>query len=347
MRVGVRPLLLVGLLAAVGCGGGATGEQTTTDAGGAGSAQAGMDDLGDDVFTNPVIDDDFPDPDILLIEGTYYAYATNSGSTNIRSATSTDLVTWERAPDALPALPRWANPGFTWAPEVTTPVDGSGYRMYVTVRHADSGLQCIALATADAPGGPFRVEGDDPLVCQLDEGGSIDASSIVHDGTQYLLWKNDGNCCGKATYIYLQELSADGLELVGEPIRLLGNDRAWEGDLIEAPTLWHHEGRFHLFYSANSYAGADYAMGHAVADELTGPYEKTGDGPWVATEKMDDGAVLGPGGQDVVVGPDGRTWLAYHSWDPSISYRRMNLDELSWEDGLPVLEPTLAPTPTP
>lgn len=302
---------------------------------------------GDDVFTNPVIDDDFPDPDILLVGDRYHAYATNSGSTNVRVATSTDLVSWERGADALPVLPSWANPGHTWAPEVTTPVEGEGYRMYVTVRHAESGRQCIALAVADEPTGPFRAEGDGPFICQLDDGGSIDASSIVHDGVQYLLWKNDGNCCGRPTHIYLQELSPDGLELVGEATQLIVNDQAWEADLVEAPTLWHHEERFHLFYSANSYAGERYAMGHAVADAVTGPYEKTGDGPWVATQEIDGGVVIGPGGQDVVVGPDGRTWLAYHSWDPSISYRRMNLDELRWEGGLPVLQPTLTPTGRP
>ncbi len=72
-------------------------------------------------FTNPVYNDDFPDPYVLLDGDTYYAYATTNGSTtNIRVIRSEDLVHWEELGDALPALPEWSvlRSGFTWAPGV-------------------------------------------------------------------------------------------------------------------------------------------------------------------------------------------------------------------------------------
>ena len=65
-----------------------------------------------------MIDDDFPDPDVLEVEGTYYAYGTNGNNRNVRVARSTDLVEWEVLPDAMPELPSWVIPGKTWAPEV-------------------------------------------------------------------------------------------------------------------------------------------------------------------------------------------------------------------------------------
>ena len=57
---------------------------------------------------NPVIDQDFPDPDVLEVDGTYYAYATNGQNRNVQVASSTDLATWEvLGDDALPDLPPW------------------------------------------------------------------------------------------------------------------------------------------------------------------------------------------------------------------------------------------------
>jgi beta-xylosidase len=220
--------------------------------------------------------------------------------------------------------------------------------MYFTARDAASDKQCIGVATSDKPEGPFKDEGDKPFICQADQGGSIDASSFVdEDGTQYVLWKNDGNCCGYDTWLYIQKVSQDGLTLEGDPTRLIKQDKAWEGNLVEAPTLWKHEDNYYLFYSANNYAGADYATGYAVADAPTGPFTKPENGPWLSTDFQNGGAI-GPGGQDVVVDDDGETWLAYHSWDPTATYRRMQIDELRWEGETPVLDgPDRGPQPKP
>lgn len=303
--------------------------------------------LGPNEFRNPVIDRDFPDPDTLKVEDTYYAYATQHGIIDVQMAKSTDLVNWELLDNALLMLPRWAEPGYTWAPEVTSWDDGKTFVMYFTTRDAESDKQCIGVATSDTPEGPFEPD-DKPFICQLDQGGSIDAATLEdEDGTQYVLWKNDGNCCGLPVWIYIQKVSEDGLTLEGEPTRLITNDQVWEGTLVEAPTLWEHNDKYYLFYSANSYAGVDYAMGYAVAEEPTGPYTKPEDEPLLATD-MRTGAAIGPGGQDIVVDPDGDTWIVYHSWDPTATYRRVMIDELVWEDGRPVVKgPDKGPQPVP
>src|SRR5437868_4514274 len=59
-------------------------------------------------YTNPVLARDFPDPDVLKVGDTYYAYATNSDNLNIQTVRSTDLVHWDLVGDALPRLPAWA-----------------------------------------------------------------------------------------------------------------------------------------------------------------------------------------------------------------------------------------------
>jgi arabinan endo-1,5-alpha-L-arabinosidase len=316
---------LVLLLA--GCGGSGDGGEKSAATSSAAGAEDG----------NPVLDQDFPDPDILEVDGTYYAYATNGNSKNVQVATSTDLTSWEvLTTDALPQLPPWVIPGKTWAPEVTLFGPGQ-FVMYATTTNFDPTLQCIAVATADSPEGPFEMVGDGMLVCPEDEGGAIDASTFTDDdGSRYLLWKNDGNCCGLDTWLHLAPLSADGLTLAGEATKLVKQDQDWEGNLVEAPTLVKRDGTYTLLYSSNDYGGDQYKIGYATAESVTGPYTK-GEEPLYTTDAS-DGRYIGPGGQDVVVAPDGSDQLVFHSWYGGITYRAMNLVDLTWEDGRPVVQ---------
>lgn len=285
------------------------------------------------------IDQDFPDPGALVVGDKVYAYATNSAAANVQVAVSSDLRHWtlgER--DALPELPAWAVRGRTWAPGPAALPDGR-FALYFTAQEAQSGRQCIGAAFADDPAGPFASPSAKPLVCPVDQGGAIDAAAFVDgDGERYLVWKNDGNCCGLDTWIQLQPLTADGTALAGEPTRLIKQTEAWEGNLVEAPVLVRHDGGYALLYSANDYAGDSYAIGAARAKALLGPYTKA-DGPLLSTASS-GGRYLGPGGADLITF-HGRDWMLFHSWDESTAYRGMHAVPVEWRDGLP--HPETAP----
>jgi GH43 family beta-xylosidase len=293
-------------------------------------------------FANPVIDRDFPDPGVVTVNGTYYALATNGNGSNVQAARSTDLAHWTPLPDALPALPAWAFAGRTWAPDVAVTSTGR-YNLYYTA-WSRNGRQAIGVATSASPAGPFTPAGTAPLVTQYDKGGAIDPSVFTDaGGAQYLLWKNDGNAVGQDTTVYIQQLASDGLGFVGTPAALIRQDRAWEGGVVEGPTLRTHGGKYYLFYSANNYGDGSYATGYAVADSLRGPYAKPA-GPLVVSE----GAVVGPGGGEVVVGPDGNDWMLYHSWENGLSYRSLSADRIDWDGAAPVLRgPSRAAQPVP
>src|SRR5688572_3077624 len=94
-------------------------------------------------YTNPVYNSDFPDPHVILVDGTYYAYSTVVSPSNIQVISSKNLVNWEDLGDALPALPKWAmiNSGFTWAPGVIQIEDT--FVMYYVARDKEADLQCI------------------------------------------------------------------------------------------------------------------------------------------------------------------------------------------------------------
>jgi hypothetical protein len=184
-----------------------------------------------------------------------------------------------------------------------------------------------------------------PLVAQTNLGGSIDPSVFTDsDGARYLLWKNDGNAVGQDTSIYIQRLAPDGLSLIGSArVPLIKQDQPWEGSVVEAPALWKEDGRYFLFYSANNYASSSYATGYAVAESLLGPYVKAA-GPLAESEN----GVIGPGGEEIVVGPDGNTWMLYHSWQQNFSYRSLSVDLLNWVNGEPVLRgPSAVQQPVP
>jgi beta-xylosidase len=271
-------------------------------------------------YPNPVRPEDFPDPFVFVTDTAYYAYATNVGASNVPMLRSLDLVHWDPAGDAMPLLAAWAEAGesHTWAPAVLK-LDNR-YLLFYTARDRGSNLQCIGRAESSDLTGPFIDRSITPFICQVALGGSIDAS-VVRDSLRqtYVLWKNDGNCCGKSVTLWSQQLSPDGRALLGRPTPLLVRDQRWEGSLIEAPSMWEEHGVWHLLYSANSWNTDRYAVGYARCDSPTGPCYKIGSAPVMATDQE----TAGPGGAEVFRDRAGRSWVAYHGWSaPLVGYRR-------------------------
>jgi arabinan endo-1,5-alpha-L-arabinosidase len=238
----------------------------------------------------------------------------------------------------MPKLPPWARAGKTWAPDVAFFASSQRYNLYFAARDRASNRQCIGVATSDRPEGPFASNANRPVIAQIDHGGAIDPF-VFHDddGSHYLLWKNDGNAIGRRTWISIQKLSADGTSLESEPRQLLTTDQAWEGTLVEAPTLVKRGSKFYLFYSANDYGCERYGIGYAVSDSLLGPYTKPQSEPLMKSAP----GVCGPGGQTIIeIGEE--TWLLYHSWNATRKHRAMHLARTTWEGDRPVVVPSSA-----
>ncbi len=295
---------------------------------------------------------DFPDPFVLLDGETYYAFATGiDDGHNVQVARSRDMMTWTLLGDALPVLPSWAKKNFTWAPSVLR--RDQRWVLYYTARDTSSGFQCISRGTAERPEGPYVDDSPRPFICQTSGDsafcGSIDPSPFVDtSGHVYLLWKSDENspACRTRPRIWSQRLSDDGLSVIGEPSPLLTTDREWEGPLIEGPSMVREGDSLFLFYSANWFESADYAIGWARCESPTGPCRKmTLDGPLMKST----GTMLGPGGQEIFKDTLGRPWMAFHAWTaPHTTYasggvRSLRLSRLSFSNGAPTIEPPRQP----
>jgi beta-xylosidase len=280
----------------------------------------------------------FPDPALLESDGIFYAFATNTGRTNIPAATSTDLVNWTPLPDAMPQLAPWVAPvrGMVWAPEAIRV--GDEYRMYYTARDEATSRQCIGVASSQSPGGPYIDTAAEPLICPLGYQRAIDPSPY-HNGKQLTLYFSAviGN---QPNGIYAQALSRDGLAVAGTPTLLFRVDSTWEGSIAEAPTMLKHSGKLYLFYSGNDYRNQTYAVGYATCKGVMGPCTKARDNPVLATGSSSSRA-LGPGHQSIArVGGD--YWIVFHGWDKVVGYREggsrmMWLQPLTWHDGQPII----------
>ena len=303
-------------------------------------------------FQNPVLVNDFADPFVFMVNATFYSYATNANGKNVQVATSSDMINWSLGGDALPALPKWAKLGgsLVWAPDVKQV--GSKFVMYYTARDKTSNKQCIGVATSDKPDGKFKDVSEQPIVCQATEGGDIDPDIFQDTNNKlYLYFKNDGNCCQMPTNLYAQELTPDGLSLVGQPTKLVGNDQPWEGRVVEGPQMFMHANNYYLFFSANDYAGADYAVGYATCKTAVGPCEQADNNP-VLKSALKKPPVIGPGGQSLLQVGD-QTWVFYHAWEVTTTGTKTNrrlmwLDKVEWKDGKPIVQgPTTDPQPLP
>jgi hypothetical protein len=286
---------------------------------------------------------DFPDPDVLLVDGTYFAYATNSAEGNIQIIDSTDLQHWTSVGNALPQLPGWAKPNGTWAPAVL-PIGGKYLLYYAAVvgGAGGGGEECISVATATQPQGPFVDSSTAPLVCQSNLDGSIDPDAFVDSGgTPYLIWKSNGQLIGQAAAIWSEKLNPAGTGLAAgtAPAKLLNANQPWEALNVEAPDLVLDGGRYFLFYSGNNWDSASYAVGVAMCSGPLGPCFKTLSQPILSAGS----SMAGPGGEAVFADSSGDMWMAFDAWLPgAVGYphsRALYLRRLDLSGPNPVLEP--------
>ncbi|MEV7095106.1 glycoside hydrolase family 43 protein [Amycolatopsis sp. NPDC051045] len=256
-----------------------------------------------------LINQDFPDPDVVKTATGYYAFSTSAGATRIPLATAAAPDgPWRVAGDALAAVPAWAKPdGGFWAPDVTQLADGT-FVLYFAAAQTAGGEMCLGVATAKKPDGPYTPDGARPLVCEPGDHGDIDPQTFVDaDGTRYLLYKSDGVATGPPSAIWVQKLQADGRTLAGPRTELLRADLTAEKAVVEAPAVVKTPSRYLLFYSADTFQSTGYHTCYASAPTPAGAFVKA-DAQFLSTDLL-GGKVDAPGGADVV---DGH--IFFHGW---------------------------------
>lgn len=312
----------------------------------------------------PIFNGDFADPFALKTPQALYLFASDTTASRYAPAAHIPEIELTQSSafqgyflgDALPQLPKWTVSGFQWAPSVWARPDGT-YVMYystpatipldcvakpsragcVRTVNGPSSAMCISAATSTNPAGPYVDDSSSAFVCPVAQGGAIDPSIfIAQDGTPWLLWKSDGDCCDLPTTIYSQQLAPDGLAVVGPPHRLIGASQPWEGGLVEGPAMLESNGNFWLFYSANRWGTDNYGIGIAHCSSVIGPCTKPLRHAWLSSSGSGSQIDSGPGGEEFFQA-GGLVWMVHHGLAPgqtgNLAQRRLYVDLLAFPNG--------------
>jgi hypothetical protein len=270
----------------------------------------------------------FPDPDVFHLGRLWIAVSTTVAHRSLPMVTSKNGRVWRgrkahggghrRTNDAMVGVPRWAAHKAAgarrfvpvWAPALGRVARGRWLAAYAAPLRRHPWKRCIGIATATRALGPFRNHRSRPLVCPRSE-GAIDPDIFRSGRRTYLLWKTEGRGRARTTiWIRPLRLNGRGFRPGSHAHVLLRPARAWEGELIENPSMIRHRGRLFLFYSANRWYTRHYAIGYAVCRTPLGPCRRPQRRPLLASGR----GVAGPGGESAFHGPRDQLLLAYAAW---------------------------------
>ncbi len=270
----------------------------------------------------------FPDPDVFRIGHLFVASGTTIARRSLPMMTSKNARTWRarhahgagrhRTNDAMVGAPRWAYRkkagGRTfvpsWAPSIGRAANGRWLAAYAAPLRHHPRKRCVGIASSRHPLGPFRHRRKHPLVCAQGR-NVIDPDLFRTRGRTYLLWKTEGTRRIPAS-IWSRPLrrNGHGFKPGSHKHRLLRTSRAWEGPVIENPSMIRIRGRLYLFYSGNRWYTRRYAVGYAVCRSVAGPCRRIQRRPLLASGH----GIVGPGGQSAFRGRHGGLLLAYAAW---------------------------------
>lgn len=312
-------------------------------------------------YQNP-IDVQFGDPYILHASNdTFYMYGTGQVDDGFVCYSSPDMATWTPQGQMYKAEEdSWAEKNF-WAPEVYER-QGKFYLFFSADWRNNPNNELenfkIGVAVADSPTGPFKDLVNRPIFNP--EYPVIDANVYTDDdGTNYLYYSR---CCyehpvdsefadwAKAhkgyntieeSWVYGVKLSADFTQVIGEPILLLrppttmnNKQTEWESRSVtngeinrrwtEGSTVFKHNNRYYMTYSANYYAGKHYAVGYATSDSPLGPFTKANNNPILEKNTEKGGVVTGTGHNNFVYDQNKTPkYIVYHGRTKATGNDRM------------------------
>lgn len=255
-------------------------------------------------FNNPVIHGDMADPTIIRVGDTYYVTGTSSEWAPFYPVfVSKDLVNWKQTGHVFNTKPEWTSNSF-WAPELYHHKNGKTY-CYYTARRASDGISYIGVAVTDDPSKEFTDHG---LLVEFGR-EAIDAFVFEDNGQLYITWKAYG-LDDRPIELIGSRLSADGLQLEGEPFSLMIDD---ENIGMEGQYHFKQGDYYYIVYSARGCCGfgSNYEVRAARSKNLFGPYEKYAGNPILYGG---DGDFMACGHGTAVETPDGRMFYFCHAY---------------------------------
>ena len=214
------------------------------------------------------------DPSPLLVGDTLFLYTSHDASPedipNLNEKSSagfymydwllwstTDMVNWTEhgAVASLKDFPWRSRENGAWA--IQTIERNGKYYLYAPL-HGHG----IGVLVADSPYGPFKDPLGKPLIWQQEHWEDIDPTVFVDsDGQAYLYWGNP--------HTYYAQLNEDMISLKGDIVKLDYHIDHYQ----EGPWFYKRNGHYYLGYATTC---CPEALGYAMSDSPTGPWESKG-----------------------------------------------------------------------
>ena len=278
-------------------------------------------DNGDGTFTNPVLQADYSDPDVVRVGDDYFMTASSfNSSPGLPILHSKDLVNWQFVNYALPVLPDkiYDAPQYSkgvWAPCIR--YHNNEFYIY----WGDPDLGIFMVKTTD----PFGVW-EKPVLVKAGK-GMIDPSPLWDvDGKAYLVTAWAGSRAGVNSILTVWQMSADGKEILDQGYNIYsGHDH---NHTIEGPKFYKKKGYYFVLAPAG---GVEQGWQVALRSKnVFGPYEvKT-----VMAQGTTD--INGPHQGGYIETQNGQPWFM-HFQDNGVYGRILHLNPVNWVNDWPVI----------
>ncbi len=280
-------------------------------------------DNGDGTFTNPVINADYSDPDVIAVGDDYYLTASSFNCIpGLPILHSRDLVHWELIghavqklePDSVFNAP--AHGMGVWAPSIRYH-DGEFY-----IYWGDPDYGVFMVKTKDPAG-----EWSKPL-CVIPGAGLIDTCPLWdEDGRCYLVngWANSRSRF--ASVITVRELNAEGTAPIGNPV-IVFDGNGTENRTCEGPKFYKRDGWYWIMCPAGG-----VPTGFQLAMRSRSPF-----GPYECKKVLAQGSspINGPHQGGWIHTSAGEDWFM-HFQDKGAYGRVVHLQPVTWRDNWPVM----------
>lgn len=279
-------------------------------------------DNGDGTYTNPVINADYSDPDVIAVGEDYYLTASSFQCIpGLPILHSKDLVNWQIIGHAVKELEPKS--------EFDKPSHGNGVWAPCIRYHAGE----FYIYWGDPDYGVFMVKTKDPAgewsrpLCVIPGKGMIDTSPLWDDdGRCYLVNGWAGSRAGFNSVLTVRELSADGTRAIGNPVIVFDGGNA--NRTTEGPKFYKRDGWYWIMCPAGG-----VSTGWQLAMRSKSPY-----GPYECKKVMAQGKSKfnGPHQGGWVHTAFGEDW--FMNFQSRGAYGRVvHLQPVTWKDNWPVM----------
>lgn len=279
-------------------------------------------DNGDGTYTNPVINADYSDPDVICVGDDYYLTASSFNCIpGLPILHSKDLVNWQIIGHAL----QKQEPKDLF----DQPQHGKGVWAPCMRYHQGE----FYIYWGDPDHGVFMVKTKDPAgkwedpVCVIPGKGMIDTSPLWDDdGRCYLVNGWAGSRAGFNSVLSVRELSADGTRAISEPRIVF--DGGQVNHTTEGPKFYKRDGWYWIMCPAGG-----VKTGWQLAMRSKSPY-----GPYESKVVMAQGKtqINGPHQGAWVHTAQGEDWFLHFN-DKYAYGRVVFLQPVEWREGWPVM----------